>query len=201
MSTIITAIASFVSTNIDDIFILMIFFSNIKGALNAKYIVAGQYLGIGVLVGISILGGLGVSLFLEKYIGFLGFIPIYLGIKEYLDYRKSLKYNSEDDSNNNLNIGVLNVAAITIANGGDNIGIYVPMFAKAKGIDLIIIIIVFILFTALWCYIGFKLVKYPFIELSIKKYKHIIVPIVFIFIGTMIILESESLDIILKLIK
>ena len=51
---IFLGIAAFVSTNIDDIFLLILFFSN-----NLKFppyeVVIGQYIGIGLLVAISII--------------------------------------------------------------------------------------------------------------------------------------------------
>jgi len=48
--------SAFVATNIDDIFILMVFFSSSN--FHARSIVIGQYLGIDLLVAISALGSL-----------------------------------------------------------------------------------------------------------------------------------------------
>lgn len=48
--------AAFVATNIDDIVVLMVFFSS--ASLDARNIVTGQYLGIGSLTAISALGSL-----------------------------------------------------------------------------------------------------------------------------------------------
>ncbi|MFL5538288.1 MAG: cadmium resistance protein, partial [Longimicrobiaceae bacterium] len=50
------AVAVFVSTNIDDIFLLSAFFAD--GHLRPRSIVAGQFLGIGVLVAASTLAAL-----------------------------------------------------------------------------------------------------------------------------------------------
>jgi cadmium resistance protein CadD (predicted permease) len=49
-------ISAFVATNNDDIFVLMLFFSNSN--YHKVQVVIGQYLGIGVLVVISTLGSL-----------------------------------------------------------------------------------------------------------------------------------------------
>ena len=49
---------------------------------------------------------------------------------------------------------MLTVAAVTLANGGDNIGVYVPVFA-ATGIGaLITYVIVFLPLVAVWCVTG-----------------------------------------------
>ncbi|KMT23310.1 cadmium resistance transporter [Clostridium cylindrosporum] len=206
INTIIKAVISFVTTNIDDIFILMLFFSRVNNSLKVRHIVLGQYLGIASLVIISILGALGANLFPSKYIGLLGIVPIYLGIKEYLEYKKG---NEDDDEVEEINekinqentskrlISIISVAGVTIANGGDNIGIYIPLFARLSTFEILATSIIFIILTGVWCYIGFKLLKYPFVEGIIERYKHIFVPIVFIALGIYIFIESGTIDLII----
>ena len=68
-------ISAFIATNIDDIFVLMFFFSN--STFEKGQVIAGQYLGIGLLVAISTLGAL-LSLVIPQYfIGLLGLVPDY----------------------------------------------------------------------------------------------------------------------------
>ncbi|MFM7488565.1 MAG: cadmium resistance transporter [Cytophagales bacterium] len=79
MEIILTSILTFVSTNIDDIFILILFFANQKIGNNT--IVSGQLLGVLTLAAIS-LGASEVGMLVgKKYIGWLGFIPIYFGVR------------------------------------------------------------------------------------------------------------------------
>ena len=66
-STVITAFVSFASTNIDDLFVLMLFFSQINNVMKRRHIVIGQYLGIVTLTTISIIGALGVSIIPHEY--------------------------------------------------------------------------------------------------------------------------------------
>ncbi len=49
-------ISGFAATNIDDIFVLMMFFSYSSMTFPIKQIVVGQYIGIGLLVAISAIG-------------------------------------------------------------------------------------------------------------------------------------------------
>lgn len=53
---IITAVVAFATTNLDDIFLLMLFFSQVNATFRSQHIVIGQYLGFAVLVGVSVLG-------------------------------------------------------------------------------------------------------------------------------------------------
>ena len=74
-------ISAFVATNIDDIFVLMLFFSNPK--FRMRQVVIGQYLGIGLLVVISTIGSL-IALVVPQYIiGLLGLIPISIGSSDW----------------------------------------------------------------------------------------------------------------------
>jgi len=65
-------VASFAATNIDDIFVLIMFFSSSPSTYPTKQIVLGQYIRIGLLVTISALGSF-ISLAVPSYvIGLLG---------------------------------------------------------------------------------------------------------------------------------
>lgn len=222
ISTILTALVAFISTNIDDIFVLILFFSQRNKNTKIYHIVLGQYLGIGLLTIISIIGALGISIISEKYIGLLGLIPIFLGVKEYLDYKRNTIEIEEGITNKEIeaytnkeiienkekpiisffkrliNPSVIKVAGVTLANGGDNIGIYVPIFSGVSLLNILVILIIFIMLTAIWCFIAFKLVEYPFINRNIEKYKHIFVPIIFIGLGVFILIQSGTVSFILK---
>ena len=71
-------ISGFVATNIDDIFVLMLFFSSSK--FHKFQVVVGQYLGIGLLVVIGALGSLLALAVPQQIIGLLGIVPISIGI-------------------------------------------------------------------------------------------------------------------------
>ncbi len=46
------------------------------------------------------------------------------------------------------------VAAITIANGSDNLGIYMPLFANTVFSELLVIIGVFLVLVGVCCYVA-----------------------------------------------
>lgn len=198
-SSVITSIVSFASTNIDDIFVLMILFAQLDLKKDRKNIVIGQYLGIGILVMVSLLGAFGLQFVPQKYVGLLGIVPIILGIKSYIEYKREKKNEiSEKTSNGDLSdkktksnaTGILSVMMFTVANGADNIGVYMPLFAAYSVAQLIVAIIIFAVMTALWCFLGNLLATVPSLKSIIQKYKHIAIPVVFILLGIYIIAES-----------
>ncbi|MBD1503013.1 CadD family cadmium resistance transporter [Weissella cibaria] len=202
--TILSALGSFIVTNIDDIFVLMLLFSQASSQAKAsngrtvkgnriypKDIVIGQYLGFALLVLISLLTTFGVTLIPDKWVGLLGLIPIYLGVKLFI------KGEDEDEgailsSLNKFNKFYLSVAFITFANGGDNIGIYVPFFSTLNNNQLVITVVTFFIMVAVWCLIGYRLARVRYVSETLEKYGRWVIPIVFIGLGFYIMAENGS---------
>lgn len=188
-ATLFTAIVSFASTNIDDIFVLMILYTQVQNKKGIIQIIAGQYVGIGILVAVSILGALGTQLFPSQYIRLLGFLPLLLGIKSLINYRQK-KNDEESKPETQKQISFISVALLTVANGADNIGVYIPIFSSYSSADFVLTLLIFGGMIALWCYLGLALANYPYIKKKIVKYQHILVPVVLIVLGISILVKN-----------
>jgi cadmium resistance protein CadD (predicted permease) len=185
-------VAAFVATNIDDIFVLMMFFSSL--AFPVRQVVLGQFIGIGLLIATSALGSL-ISLVVPTYIiGLMGIIPIVIGVKNLVEIRKKDKSPSRQaarDKKNRSYFSFLSVAAVTFSNGGDNIGVYVPLFSKYNSVSQITTLTaVFIVMTAVWCISSYYFVNHPLIASRIRHIGNIILPFVLIGLGIYILSES-----------
>ncbi|MCQ0055585.1 CadD family cadmium resistance transporter [Pediococcus pentosaceus] len=210
--TILSALVSFIVTNIDDIFVLMLLFSQASSQAKAsngrtvkgnriypKDIVIGQYLGFALLVLISLLATFGVTLIPDQWVGLLGLIPIYLGVKLFI------KGEDEDEgailsSLNKFNKFYLSVAFITFANGGDNIGIYVPFFSTLNNNQLVITVVTFFIMVAVWCLIGYRLARVRYVSETLEKYDRWVIPIVFIGLGFYIMAKNGTIQTLLNFI-
>ena len=178
----------FVSTNIDDIFLLAAFFSDRK--LTARSVVLGQCLGIAVLVAVStVVAWLSMAL-PEGWISLLGLVPLYLGLKQVKSLWTAADESAEDDEiqlqeqqmARGLHSQMLGVAGVTIANGGDNLGVYIPMFANSLA-AIPLFVAVFAVMTLLWCFLGHVLVNNQVFGHWIRRYGHKILPVVLILLG------------------
>lgn len=65
---------------------------------------------------------------------------------------------------NFINPNVLKVSSVTIANGADNIGIYIPLFTRMNLMGIVVTVMIFGILIALWYFIGEKLAEHPFIQ-------------------------------------
>jgi cadmium resistance protein CadD (predicted permease) len=128
-----------------------------------------------VLVALSVLGSLGVLAVPEEWIGLMGMVPIFLGIRGLVRLRDEFEENKLTERS-----GIYGVATVTFANGGDNIGIYIPLFASVGFARMGIIVFVFLALVAVWCYVGYRMGGHPTVADEIDRYVHIIVPFVLI---------------------
>src|SRR3712207_3824858 len=155
----------------------MLFFSQTGGKFRGWHIVLGQYLGFAALVGLSLLGSLGALVIPGEWVGLLGIVPILLGARALL----TLRGGSEERGEGPVGVsGTLGVAAVTFANGADNLGVYVPLFAGAGSARAVVIVFVFFALVAAWCFAGHKLGSHPAVAEKIDRYGHVVVPFVLV---------------------
>lgn len=198
IETIITAVLAFASTNVDDLFILMMLFTVTSQSFRPHHILSGQYLGIITLIAISVIGSLIGIVIPKVYIGLLGFFPIYLGIRKF--------FSKDDDSDSSpvvtpdkkyvlasiISPATLTVASITIANGADNIGIYIPLFVNLTPTNLVFTICIFLMMVFVWVKIAEYLVQHPRLKNTLARYNHVLFPCILIGLGIYILIESKS---------
>ena len=85
----------------------------------------------------------------------------------------------------------LSVAAVTFSNRGDNIGVYVPLFATYNSpVSITLLVTGFLAMTAVWCVLGYYLVNHPFLATRIRRYGDIVLPFVLIGLGVYILLNG-----------
>jgi cadmium resistance protein CadD (predicted permease) len=153
------AVVVFVATDIDDLFLLIALFASAK--LRPWQVIAGQYLGIMALIAASLVLALVALIVPQTWIGLIGLLPIALGVKAMFSGA-----DNDDDSTPDLtsvtSIGrILAVAGVTIANGADNLGVYVPLFATQNADELAVTCLVFLVVTGLWCFAARWVVDHP----------------------------------------
>lgn len=190
IETIILSITSFVGTNIDDIFINTLFFSEAKNQSEIKGIVIGKYLGTSALILLSVLSALGLRFLPQHYIGYLGLVPIGLGVKEIIANIKSKETEGIHIKIKKTANMMLNTALITMANGADNIGVYIPLFTGFTVWQIVLVLCVFLVLIAVWCFLGKMLADLPVLKNILTRYRTIIVPVVYIALGVYILLKN-----------
>lgn len=193
VTALLQAIGLFVATNIDDIIVLSLFFARGAGrpGTTAK-ILAGQYLGFVGILAAALLVTLGAGWALpEEAIPYFGLIPLALGLwAAWQAYRG--EGDDDDAAVSGKSVAVATVAGVTFANGGDNIGVYVPVFLNISTPAVITFCIVFlVLVAALVAMAKFVATRRPIAEV-LERWEHILFPIVLIGLGVAILVGGGA---------
>ncbi|MBC1257651.1 cadmium resistance transporter, partial [Trichormus variabilis] len=151
MNQLVTAftesLVAFAATNIDDIIILLLLFSQVDANFRRSHIWVGHFLGFSIIILASLPGFFGGLFVQREFIGLLGILPIIIGIKQLVTKEQEntqIQAVTTDLKGSSpahpilaficsiLHPQVYKVAAVTVANGGDNISIYISFFGGQK---------------------------------------------------------------------
>lgn len=206
--TLMTGAAAAFATTFDDNLYLTLFFGKVNRNFRPRHVIVGEYVGFTVLVGVSLVGFLGGLMIPENLIGLLGFLPVAIGISQLLSRENdseaihtvsdSLKMPQAKRQLQRSLWATLRdpqtyrVSAVTIANGGNNIGIYVPLFATSTLSSLGVIVSICYATIGLWCFLSYNLTRQPAIAFIIARYARKVFPFILIWLGLRIVIGNES---------
>lgn len=100
---------------------------------------------------------MGTTFLPESAIPYLGLLLLALGLKSAWQAWKrhgDRDENGAQGTTEDSGPRTLEVAAVTFANGGDNIGVHVPVFATAGPGGMSVYAVVFLSLVAAWCLAG-----------------------------------------------
>ena len=192
-AALLQAIGLFIATNIDDIIVLSLFFARGAGrpGTTAK-ILAGQYIGFVGILAAALVVTLGAGWALpEEAIPYFGLIPLALGLWAAWEVYRG-EGDDDDAAVSGKSVAVATVAGVTFANGGDNIGVYVPVFLNISTPAVITFCIVFLVLVAVLVAIAkFVATRRPIAEV-LERWEHILFPIVLIGLGVAILVGGGA---------
>jgi len=196
---LLLAVLLFVSTNVDDLFVLLAFLSDAR--IGTKSVIVGQFLGITTLYAVSVGCVLAAHTLPAKYVGLLGFAPILFGANRLLRLARRKEDDIESSERELSHSNALAVALVTIANGGDNLTVYVPAFSAHSGIQIAIFGLVFLLLTGVWLAAAWYITRHPRFGPPVRRAGNIFAPLVLIALGVVILKQSGAGQMVLDMLK
>ena len=190
----------YASTNLDDLLVLAVFFADPRVRIGA--VVAGRFAALAVLVLASSAAALLALAIPAEWVALLGFVPLLLGLRLLLAlFRKEDDDEGEEDqataqvrnaSRSGFARQVLAVTGVSLANDGDNLGVYIPIFAATPS-AIPTYVAVFAVMTVVFCALGYLLVNNPLIGRAIRRYGDVLLPLVLIPLGLFILYDAAPL--------
>ena len=193
VTSLLGAVGLFIATNIDDIIVLSLFFARGAGQAGTTLrILTGQYLGFAGILAATILVTLGADAFLPtEAIPYFGLIPLALGL--WAAWQAWQGDDDDDDAKvSGKDVSALIVAGVTFANGGDNIGVYVPVFLHVNTATVILYCVVFLILVAGLVLLAKFVATRPPIAEVLERWEGVLFPIVLIGLGIFILVSGGA---------
>lgn len=183
---------SYAATNLDNLILLVGWLLGAQCSVGRIF--AGYMLGMSMILVVSGLIGLVGYVVPAEYLGYLGAIPIALGLKMLVDlWRRRERKTGGTSSPAMQNVAVGGIVLTTLSNGVDSVLVFAPLLADSLlNVDLTIAI-AFMIMVCLW----FELAKYA--TTHAKRVKVLstagewVAPIVMILVG-LYILDNTATD-------
>lgn len=211
-SLVLLATVAYAATNIDNLFVLLAFLA--QAGAGRRRVIAGQYAGSLTLVAGSLLLAALLMRLPAGYAGLLGLLPIGVGLSKawerFAPGRAPQKQAGQDarraaaDTPASADAAGLGptgrgssgwtVAGVAVANGSDNLAVYVPLYASHSHSENALISLVFIVMIGLWCAAAVWLVEHPLLGAPIRRYDTALLPLILLAIGVSVIVQNDTLQ-------
>ncbi|CAB3692615.1 hypothetical protein LMG24238_03209 [Paraburkholderia sediminicola] len=209
-SLALLAVAAYAATNIDNLFVLLAFLAETGG--QRRRVIAGQFAGSLILIVGSILLAALLTRLPAGYVGLLGILPIGVGLsKAWARFRPG---NADQVQEAQATAHTRSpaspataatagpgsswwtVACVAVANGSDNLAVYVPLYASHSHSEGMFISLVFVVMIGLWCAGAVWLVEHPLLGAPIRRYGTALLPLILLVIGVSVIVQNDTLRIV-----
>ena len=191
LSSILQAAGLFIVTNVDDIIVLSLFYTQGAGLpRTTTKILLGQYLGFGGILLTSVAVALSAGALLpEMATAYFGLLPLLLGLRSAW---RAWRDRDDDDDDDVKGLSVLTIAAVTFANGGDNIGVYVPVFLAVGPAVAVVYVVVFLLLVAVLVLAARVVATRAAVARALERWESVLFPLVLIVLGIVILVEGGA---------
>ena len=179
------SIIAFLTTEMDSLAVMLVLFCGSDTCMKKVAVVLGRYSGLALLILGCFLYPDQLSIpYIKEILALLGFIPIILGIFTGLSNRKNSVISV-------LWMCVFSVL-VTLANGGDNISLYISFFSSLGMREFYVFCFVFFLVQCVFCVASLAIVNVKSIKEYIEKAQYVLIPFLYIVLGLYILLAGGT---------
>ncbi|MFL6643716.1 MAG: cadmium resistance transporter [Paraburkholderia fungorum] len=213
LSLALLSVAAYAATNIDNLFVLLAFLAEAGG--QRRRVITGQFAGSLALIAGAMLFAALLERLPTGYVGLLGILPIGVGVSKAwtrfrpgnadreIEARTVARTNaparpttSTKAASSGAGSSWWTVACVALANGSDNVAVYVPLYASHSHSEGMFISLTFVVMIGIWCAGAVWLVEHPLLGAPIRRYGTALLPLILLIIGVSVIVENDTLRIV-----
>jgi cadmium resistance protein CadD (predicted permease) len=186
------AIGAYVATNIDNLILLTVLLARYR--TQTLSVVAGYFTCM-LILGIV---GFGVSEIANvvpiRYLGFLGIVPIYIGVVEFVrNYRAKKNAAAATETSYDDNPKAFATTLISqLGNGADTILVFGILFVDSTPAADILIIFTLAAMAFSFVFVAMVAVRHPAMSSVISQYAHRVLPFVLIIVGVYVLANTAT---------
>jgi cadmium resistance protein CadD (predicted permease) len=185
--------SAFVATNLDNLLIMVVLLgANVQ---RRAAVLLGYLLSALSILCVSIVGVALGTLINPGFIGYLGFVPLTLGL--YMLY-KTLNGKTPSDTDVEPLISKseptiwLATFILMFSNSGDSVAVFLPLLAESGRSSMVIILLTYVVMIILWGGLSYLISGQRDLALRIERSAEKIVPWVMIGVGTYILMDTAT---------
>ena len=200
------AAAAFVGTNVDNCVVTM---AMVAGAplQRAHRIAAGQIIGFVIVVAVSAAGAAVLYEFSPAVVGLLGLVPLAMGVSGLLGLarrhgeadtapaaaptRRPRRWRRRPEDRA-VGRSLTAAALVTVAAGGDNLAVYIPLFRVGGAANLGAIAAVFVVGEVLATWLVLAGGRHPKARQMMLRTGHVAVPILLCCVGVLVMVQAGT---------
>ncbi|POM69699.1 Cadmium resistance transporter [Phytophthora palmivora] len=92
-----------------------------------------------------------------------------------------------------FSIQSVKVMAVSLANGGDNVAVYIPALVPYNIGEILVTLAIFYILLVVWVYVAFAFVSFRVVADFIEKFGDYIIPVALVLLGVYILYSTEVL--------
>jgi cadmium resistance protein CadD (predicted permease) len=198
------AAAAFVGTNVDNCVVTM---AMVAGAPvdRARRIAAGQVVGFLVLVAASIAAAAVLYEFSTAVVGLLGLVPLAIGLRGIVGLTRArddetpanpagenLRRWRRTPEQRAVGRGVTAALLVTVAAGGDNLAVYIPLFRVGGATNIGATVAVFVIGEVLVTWLILSGGRHPKARGVMLRLGHSAVPVLLCAVGILVLVQAGT---------
>jgi cadmium resistance protein CadD (predicted permease) len=183
------ATLAFVGTNIDNVVVATAMVATAPPH-KAHRIAAGQVIGFCTIVIVAVATAIALFDVPTRAIGLLGLVPLIIGLRALIALRH--RAGHERAARRAVGSGLISAALVTIAAGGDNLAVYIPLFRADRGDSRIVTAIVFVAAEALVTWFILWAGRHPKSRSLTTRIGAIAAPLLYCIIGVVVLISADT---------
>lgn len=183
------AVAAFVSTNLDNLFLLMALMGGPR--LSASVVALGYASAMCVVLALGLAGSYAADLVSDAWLRYLGVVPLTMGIWRI----RSLLRGAAIEPPETLppsTAGGASVFGVMLANSGDSLGVFAPLMGETSEQLEVVVIATVLAMAGVWVLLARWVVDHPALSPHLHRIDRYAVPPLLIAVGLYILTDTVT---------